>query len=219
MASHPDESRPVIRIALATPAGAIRAGLRSLLSADESMSVAAESASIGGLPELPLPVDVLILTPGAARDVDWATLLARFPAAGLLFLTSETGEPLPPLTGLGTHPWGLLPLDADGGAILAAVRALFEGLITGTPAMVREWLLGGQNGTYPEEPDAEPLTPRETEVLQQLAIGLTNKQIGLALHISEHTVKFHISAIYAKLRVLNRADAVRVGVRRGLIVI
>jgi len=52
-------------------------------------------------------------------------------------------------------------------------------------------------------------------VLQQLALGLTNKQIALALGMSEHTAKYHISSIYSKLGVLNRAEAVREGVRRG----
>ncbi|MBE0410964.1 MAG: response regulator transcription factor [Anaerolineales bacterium] len=65
--------------------------------------------------------------------------------------------------------------------------------------------------------DAEPLTERENQVLQLVAGGLANKQIGHELGISEHTVKFHISAIYAKLEASNRAEAVRIGVKRGLI--
>ena len=56
-------------------------------------------------------------------------------------------------------------------------------------------------------------------MLQLLAQGLANKQIALALGISEHTVKFHISSIYAKLGATNRAEAVRLGVLRGLIVL
>ena len=63
----------------------------------------------------------------------------------------------------------------------------------------------------------ETLTGREIEVLQYVAQGLANKQIGLAMGISEHTVKFHISSIYAKLGVSNRTEAVRRGVRLGLI--
>jgi len=53
--------------------------------------------------------------------------------------------------------------------------------------------------------------------LQLLAHGLANKQIAIRLGISEHTVKFHISSIYAKLGVTNRTEAVRVGVQRGLV--
>ncbi len=63
----------------------------------------------------------------------------------------------------------------------------------------------------------EPLTPREQEVLQLLAEGLSNAAIALRLSISEHTVKFHVSAVCAKLGASNRTDAVRRGVRQGLI--
>jgi DNA-binding NarL/FixJ family response regulator len=56
-------------------------------------------------------------------------------------------------------------------------------------------------------------------VLQLLAHGLANKQIALALNISEHTVKFHVSSIYNKLGATNRTEAVRAGVQRGLVVL
>jgi DNA-binding CsgD family transcriptional regulator len=55
------------------------------------------------------------------------------------------------------------------------------------------------------------------EVLQQLALGLANKQIGAALKMSENTVKYHITSIYMKLGANNRAEAVRIGARLGLI--
>ena len=54
-------------------------------------------------------------------------------------------------------------------------------------------------------------------MLQHLAQGLANKQIGLALGISEHTVKFHVASIYGKLGAANRAEAVRLGVQNGLV--
>jgi DNA-binding NarL/FixJ family response regulator len=64
---------------------------------------------------------------------------------------------------------------------------------------------------------SEPLTARESEVLGLLGRGLSNKMIARELHISEHTVKFHISSIYSKLGVSNRAEAVSQGARHGLI--
>ena len=64
---------------------------------------------------------------------------------------------------------------------------------------------------------AEPLTPREIEVLELLAEGLPNKSIAARLHISDQTVKFHVAAISGKLGALNRTDAVRLAIRRGLI--
>jgi len=63
----------------------------------------------------------------------------------------------------------------------------------------------------------EPLTPREVEVLELLAEGLPNKAIADRLHISDQTVKFHVSSISGKLGAANRTDAVRRAVRRGLI--
>jgi DNA-binding NarL/FixJ family response regulator len=63
----------------------------------------------------------------------------------------------------------------------------------------------------------EPLTPREVQVLELLAEGLPNKAIAVRLHISDQTVKFHVSAISGKLGARNRTDAVRRAVRRGMI--
>jgi DNA-binding NarL/FixJ family response regulator len=63
----------------------------------------------------------------------------------------------------------------------------------------------------------EPLTPREVQVLELLAEGLPNKTIAIRLHISDQTVKFHVSSISGKLGAKNRTDAVRRAVRRGLI--
>lgn len=63
------------------------------------------------------------------------------------------------------------------------------------------------------------LTDRESEVLALLASGASNKAIGARLHISDHTVKFHVAAILAKLGASTRAEAVTIGVRNGLLMI
>ncbi len=63
----------------------------------------------------------------------------------------------------------------------------------------------------------ESLTPREIQVLELLAEGLPNKAIASRLRISDQTVKFHLASISGKLGATNRTDAVRRGVRRGLI--
>ena len=65
----------------------------------------------------------------------------------------------------------------------------------------------------------EELTLRELEVLRLMAEGLPNKTIALRLGISEHTVKFHVSGIYTRLGAASRTEAVRLGVRQGLIVL
>jgi DNA-binding CsgD family transcriptional regulator len=63
------------------------------------------------------------------------------------------------------------------------------------------------------------LTPREREILTLLGEGLVNREIGVRLGISEHTVKTHLAAIYEKLKVSNRAEAVATGLRRGLVML
>ena len=65
--------------------------------------------------------------------------------------------------------------------------------------------------------DVESLTPREIEVLELVAEGLSNKAVAVRLGISDQTVKFHLTSISGKLGATNRTDAVRRGVRRGLI--
>jgi two-component system, NarL family, nitrate/nitrite response regulator NarL len=70
-----------------------------------------------------------------------------------------------------------------------------------------------------EGPSPEPLTPREIQVLELVAEGLSNKGIAARLDISDQTVKFHVSSICGKLGAANRTDAVRRALRRGLITI
>jgi DNA-binding NarL/FixJ family response regulator len=65
----------------------------------------------------------------------------------------------------------------------------------------------------------ERLTPRELEVLSLMAEGLSNKLIANRLGISDQTVKFHVASVCGKLDALNRTDAVRRGLQRGLIAI
>src|SRR5215510_3579875 len=67
------------------------------------------------------------------------------------------------------------------------------------------------------DPVVETLTQREQEVLEHIAAGRSNRQIASELGISEHTVKFHVSAVLGKLGVSSRAAAIRRGVRRGLV--
>jgi DNA-binding CsgD family transcriptional regulator len=86
----------------------------------------------------------------------------------------------------------------------------------------------GTNGASPVEAVVETsavdpaagdisVTPREAEVLSLLADGLANKEIGARLSISAHTAKFHVESLLKKLDAANRAEAVREGIRRGLI--
>jgi DNA-binding NarL/FixJ family response regulator len=115
------------------------------------------------------------------------------------------------------HAWGILPLEATQEQIEAAIQAIAAGLSVGPPSLLNLPLVDSEVGMDLQIID--PLTDREMEVLQLLAQGLANKQIAVKLSISEHTVKFHVSSIYTKLGASNRTEAVRMGVRRGLILL
>ena len=68
-----------------------------------------------------------------------------------------------------------------------------------------------------DSPVVESLTPREIDVLELVAEGLSNKAVAVRLGISDQTVKFHLTSISGKLGAINRTDAVRRAVQRGLI--
>lgn len=68
-----------------------------------------------------------------------------------------------------------------------------------------------------QEPPTESLTTREFEVLRLVAEGLHNRDIAAALGVTEHTVKFHLGAIFGKLGASTRTEAVRKGLRMGVI--
>jgi DNA-binding CsgD family transcriptional regulator len=101
--------------------------------------------------------------------------------------------------------WAQLSADAGAARLRAAVAAVLEGL------SVREW------PWHDPPPDHEPLTPRELEVFELMAKGLSNREIGGVLGISAHTAKYHVAQILAKVGAATRAEAVHAGLRCGLI--
>lgn len=121
--------------------------------------------------------------------------------------------------GLG---FGALPRDATTEEIIAAIAAVASGLTALDRSLALEAMTGLARGRVEAEPVSainEPLTAREREVLQLLAQGIPNKQIAQRLSISEHTVKFHVSAIMTKLGAASRTEAVTTAARRGLLVL
>ena len=207
-------------MALLSPSPALRAGLRALLSGEAGLSVAGAGARQEDLADSLDQAGVVVATAGG-MDLAGEGLS---PDQALLWITDEVDEALiETLAGLDLRAWGILPPEATAEMLQAAVRALAEGLIVVPPELLGS-LRGsprgvGAQGARPaipaEDEGVEPLTARELDVLRLLAQGLTNKQIALALGISEHTVKYHVSAIYGKLAVSNRAEAVRKGAHQG----
>ena len=189
----------MIRVLLHVSSPALRAGLRALLSSDTTIKVMHDA--VDEEPE----ADVVI---ASASHVSFSTngLEAAFDIATLLLLDGPLN-----VRDLrrSFRVWGVLPTDASAEELTAAVHALSQGLIVGSPTLLFE--------SESEPLSHGPLTGRESEVLGLLARGLANKQIAVALGISEHTVKFHVSSIYTKLNVTNRTEAVREGLRGGWI--
>jgi DNA-binding NarL/FixJ family response regulator len=112
--------------------------------------------------------------------------------------------------------------DATTEEIVAAMRAVGGGLVTLDRRLAHGALTAPERVTVPTELAAgagEPLTPRERDVLQLMAEGLPNKLIAARLSISEHTAKFHVSAIMTKLGAASRTEAVTIGARRGLLIL
>ena len=202
------------RVLLAAPIPAMRLGLRALL-ADSGMEIAGEADRPDSPDFLDAQADVLIYAPAtvgpAAVGQNGALASLSNGGTAVLFLADDP----PAFQGMSGPPqaWGALPLEASREELLAAVQALAQGLVVGAPRFFQARPPGHPDG------DAPPLSDREIEVLELLAQGLANKQIAGALGISEHTVKFHVSSIYTKLNVTNRAEAVRQGVRQGLIAV
>jgi len=105
---------------------------------------------------------------------------------------------------------GYVRKDADPETLLAAVRAVAKGKTYIDPAVSRELVRA-------LAPGDESLTERETEVLRQLALGRSNKEIASALAISDETVKTHVAHLLSKLHVANRAQAIVQALKRGIV--
>ncbi len=203
-----------ISVAVISPSPTLRLGLGFVLQSLESIRVTAQAASLEELGELPAATDVVVMA-------IWETQPFPLPELKLpmLILTSEPAAEQMESLLKESFIWGLLPLDASPEELLSAIQALETGLWVGAPGLVTR-ALGARRPTWQsgESSDLiEALTERETEVLQQVAQGLSNKQIALKLGISENTVKYHVASIYSKLGVGNRTEAVRMGARLGLV--
>lgn len=115
---------------------------------------------------------------------------------------------------------GILPQNSSSAEIHSAIHAASRGLLVVEPELIRGLVGSGSSRNSGSALDlVEELTGREIEVLRMLAEGFANKEIASRLGISDHTVKFHISSILAKLSVSSRTEAVTVGIRKGLILL
>jgi len=187
----------VIRVQLDVSSPALRAGLRALLSSDNTIKVINDSLDEDS------EADVVITS---ASHVSFSDHDVSDTSSAATLLLSDDPLNVRQMRRF-SRVWGILPTESSAEELTAAIHALSQGLIVGTSTLLFE----SEN----EPLSHGPLTDRESEVLGLVAKGLANKQIALALGISEHTVKFHVSSIYTKLNVTNRTEAVREGLRGG----
>ena len=110
-----------------------------------------------------------------------------------------------------------LPGHSSPAEIAAAIVAAAQDLTALTQEQARQWLNVADAMDDRETPFIEALTSREQQVFRMMADGLGNKEIAGRLGISHHTAKFHVAQILAKLGASSRAEAVGIGIRRGLI--
>jgi DNA-binding NarL/FixJ family response regulator len=216
----------VTRVLVAASSAVTRAGLEAILAREPAFTV------VGGRGVASLSDDVaeydpdVVLVELAGGDDDTLTMLHALGvdtddgghAAPAVVLLTDDRDPSHAAEALRAGVRSLLARDAGAAEIVAAVAAAAAGLV----AIALEWTDALRNGLAVERgarDSGEALTPREVEVLRLIAEGLGNKQIAARLAISEHTVKFHVASVFAKIRASTRAEAVMIGARRGLIVL
>ena len=216
----------VIRVAICCPVPAVRMGLRAMLESDlpasSDVRVVFEAPGLHDVVGLAGGFDLLALVSDGISVEETRIFKKSFEqrageSFSLLLLADQSAAArLLPVPGL--HSWGILSLDAGASELNAAVRALHEGLAVASPVLLAALLPAHPGGAELALDDmVESLTARESQVLALVARDLANKQIASDLAISEHTVKFHVSSIYTKLGAANRAEAVRIGLLRGLV--
>ncbi len=229
----------LITVFIVAASAIARAGLESVLQSDERFVVSGSAAEISAAPSgfsVHQTADVLLINVEQEKDFDeLLVLLGDSPeetnlAATVVLFPTEMQNSQHAVKALQNGGRGVLPIDASADEIVATVAAAATGLISFLPETLENLLSFSDANNTPDSliennrqvfPDEmiEPLTAREAEVLEMLIDGASNKSIAYQLNISEHTVKFHVASIFAKLGVNTRTEAVTLALRRGLILL
>ena len=211
----------MIRVLIGARSEVVRAGLASLLTADPRFQVVG-TFSIDDLTRVEdLQPEVVLLDLDSPSDESLSAAIQSGGAlvnSSLMILTEDPESLAVDVLGSGLR--AILPRYATPEEIIAAIQAAATGLVALHPDIFDSMLSRIRPGQQSElDPSGQILTPREIEILRMIADGLGNKEIASKLSISDHTVKFHISSIFAKLSASNRAEAVTLGIRHGLIMV
>ena len=212
----------MIRVFIVAASPLARAGLENLLAARD-VEVVASSGAMEALSEMLVdtaPDVVLIDSSGEPFDAALESVVASGLASDLsVVLLGDAITPGESAEALRAGFRAALPGDISPEQLVAALQAAAGGLLVLHPSHAREVLPAGSPPSRGLSELAESLTRREVEVLQMLAVGLSNKEIAAQLKISEHTVKFHVASILGKLGAASRTEAVSLGIRRGLVLL
>lgn len=194
----------------------VRTGWHALLSQQEGIQVVGQGVRERFLADQDIYRPQVMLW-----DVGWQSpspleALDEAHVVALLHGDEQVNDLLPAL-GVQGRAYALLPRETPPETLTLAFNAVVRGLSVIAP----RWLesLTPSPAHAEQAPLQESLTAREIEVLQRVAQGMTNKAIAHALGITEHTVKFHITAIMTKLNAQSRTDAVVKATRYGLVVL
>jgi DNA-binding NarL/FixJ family response regulator len=213
-------STPELRVLIVSTNPLARGGLAAMLEGMPRVKAVgsagmAEAASLAG--QLLPDVVLLDVGDGELEELDAiARLAAAQPGLPIVALAGEQGA-LTQALAFGAS--ALLPVAVDPETLSAALLASARGLVS-IPRQEIATLLPHDERIEPAlNAPTESLTPRELEVLQLMARGLTNRQIARRLEISEHTVKFHAGAILGKLNARSRAEAVARAIGLGWILV
>jgi DNA-binding NarL/FixJ family response regulator len=201
-----------IRVLVADDHFIVRIGLMSVVNTEPDMRVVGEAADGAQAVEVFLkttPDLVLMDLRMPIKDGIEATkeIRSKQPDARILMLTTFDGD-TDIHRAIQAGAQGYILKNSTGDKLIPALRAVAAG---------EKWIPKEIASRLASRKLFEDLTPRELQVLQQMAKGFANKEIGDILNISGHTVKDHLKNILGKLRVADRTEAVTVALQRGII--
>ncbi len=208
------------RVVIADDQTLFRAGLARLLDSDDRVAVVGEAVDGNDAVKIALALkpDVVLMDvkmPNLDGIEACRRIVTENPKIKVLMLTTFEADNHV-IQALKAGASGYVLKDSQAGAIVSSILAVVAGerVMAGAVAnRVLEMLTGG---TTPKE-FYDGLTAREVEILKLLATGMANKQIAYKLKISEKTVRNHVSNMYEKLDIYDRAQAVLYAVRKGLV--
>jgi DNA-binding NarL/FixJ family response regulator len=198
-----------IRILLVDDHEVVRRGLRGFLELQDDMEVVGEAADGGAAIAQADALDPdVVLMDLLMPNVDGLTAIAAIhkthPDTDIVAVTSFIEEDKV-TSALEAGASGYLLKDAGADEVAQAIRAARAGEVHLDPQVAR--VLAQRLRARKDEPYAEPLTPREIEVLQLVASGAANKEIAAQLSITERTARTHVSNILGKLGLASRTQA------------